>query len=315
MIRATSGRGRVLVVDDVEANRELLSQDLEDEGFEVAIVGSGPACLEAVDRDPPEVILLDIQMSGMDGIETCRRLKADPNTAHIPVLFVTAARGNEQTAVAALQAGGNDFLTKPYSPPILIARVSCQVTISRAHARLRELATTDELTGVSSRRHVFDSLRQTIKLTSRTPGCVACLLADVDHFKTINDTYGHLEGDRVLRTVAHTIQSCVRETDVVGRYGGEEFVVLLPHTGIEGARTVGEKIRGAVAAVCAPITISIGAAARCAAEVPEMLDEAGMEGLVTGLIKEADLATYAAKAAGRNRVMCAPGAPGALADR
>lgn len=302
-----ASRGKVLVVDDVEANRELLTQDLEDEGFEVTSVASGPECLEAAKAAPPHVILLDIQMAGMDGIETCRRLKADPSTMHIPVLFVTANRADDNSAVLALDAGGNDFLTKPYSPPILVARVSCQITIARAHARLRKQAMTDELTGIYSRRHLFESLRHTLKMATRASTCVACLLADVDHFKSINDTRGHLEGDRVLKQIAGTISTNVRETDLVARYGGEEFVVLLPQTDLGGAVRVAEKIRAAVAEQCSPVTISIGAAALCNPEVAEMRDSPGVDGLVAKLLKKADEAAYSAKSAGRNRVEPAGG--------
>jgi diguanylate cyclase (GGDEF)-like protein len=296
------GRGKVLVVDDVAANRELLAQDLEEEGFVVQSVASGPECLAVAQSNPPDVILLDIQMAGMDGIETCRRLKTEPSTMHIPVLFVTANRADDETAVKALEVGGNDFLTKPYSPPILVARVSCQITIARAHARLRRHAMTDELTGVYSRRHLLESMRRTLKAATRATGCVACLLVDVDHFKAINDTRGHLEGDRVLRMVAQAIAGCVREIDIVARYGGEEFVVLLPQTDLGGAAKVGEKIRSTVAAACAPVTISVGAAAMCDPDVASVRDESHMEGLVTRLLRHADQATYAAKSAGRNRV-------------
>jgi len=297
------GRGRVLVVDDVEANRELLSQELEDEGFEVATASSGAECLARAHASPPDVILLDIQMAGMDGIETCRRLKEDPATAHVPVLFVTANRDDDdEIALAALAAGGNDFLTKPYSAPILLARVTCQITIARAHARLRRHAVTDELTGVYSRRFMFDSLRGALKSTTRASACVACLLADVDHFKSINDTRGHLEGDRVLRQIARTIASTVRDTDLVARYGGEEFAIILTHTTLEGAADAAEKIRSAVAEQCPPVTISIGASALCDPGVDAVSDPLSMDRLVTRLLREADTALYAAKSAGRNRV-------------
>jgi len=297
------GRGRVLVVDDVEANRELLCQELEDEGFEVASASSGAECLALAHAAPPEVILLDIQMAGMDGIETCRRLKEDPVTAHVPVLFVTANRADdEKTALAALAAGGNDFLTKPYSPPILVARVTSQITIARGHARLRRHAMTDELTGVYTRRFLFDSLRVALKSTTRSSACVACLLADVDHFKSINDSRGHLEGDRVLRQIARTIASTVRDTDLVARYGGEEFAIILTQTNLEGALEVAEKIRSAVSEQCPPVTISIGASALCDPGVAAVSDPEGMEELVTRLLRGADTAVYAAKSAGRNRV-------------
>ena len=294
--------GRVFVVDDNEANRELLSQDLEAEGFSVTCLANGRACIAATQAEPPDVILLDIQMAEMDGMETCRQLKADPNTAHVPVLFVTGHRSDDATAVAALRAGGNDFLTKPYSVPILVARVTCQITISRAHARLRYLAMTDELTGVYSRRYLFDSLRRTIKATTRTASDLACLLVDVDHFKTVNDTLGHLEGDRVLREIAETIALSTRETDLVARYGGEEFVVLLPHTDLAGALIVGEKIRDSVERQCAPLTISVGVSA-LPSTIATNLDVQGLDGLIGALLRAADRAVYEAKHGGRNRVV------------
>lgn len=299
------GRGKVLVVDDLLPNRELLRQGLEEEGFEVLLASSGPDCLTLAAAHHPEVILLDIRMAGMDGIETCRRLKDDVTTAHIPVLFLTAERSNDEVTVAALRAGGNDFLTKPYSHPILIARVSCQIAIARAQAQLRHQVISDELTGVYSRRFIMDALRRTIKGLSRTSGHFGCMLADVDHFKAINDTRGHLEGDRVLRHVARVITDHVRETDLVARYGGEEFVVLLPYTDLDGAMIVGDKVRAAVAELCAPVTISIGAVSLSSEAVDTVLDRDGIEGLISKLLKLADQAVYAAKDAGRNRVVAA----------
>ena len=206
------------------------------------------------------------------------------------------------SALAALAAGGNDFLTKPYSPPILLARVTSQITIARGHARLRRHAMTDELTGVYTRRFLFDSLRVALKSTTRSSACVACLLADVDHFKSINDSKGHLEGDRVLRQIARTIASSVRDTDLVARYGGEEFAIILTQTDLEGALEVAEKIRTAVSEQCPPVTISIGASAICDPGVAAVSDPQEMEELVTRLLRGADTAVYAAKSAGRNRV-------------
>jgi len=297
------GRGKLLVVDDILANRELLRAALEDEDFEVVVAASGVECLALAASEHPEVILLDIRMAGMDGIETCRRLKDDPGTAHIPVLFITAERSDDALTVAALKAGGNDFLTKPFAHPILIARVSCQISIARAHAQLRHQAISDELTGVYSRRYMMESLRRTIKGLSRAGGSIGFLLADVDHFKAINDTRGHLEGDRVLREVARAITDHVRETDLVARYGGEEFVVLLPFTDLPGAMIAAEKVRAAIAALCAPVTISIGAVSLSAEQLEQVLDAEGIEGLISGLLRSADQAVYAAKHGGRNRVV------------
>lgn len=301
-----TGRGKVLVVDDIDINRELAREALEDEGFTVVVAASGAECLTVAAAEQPEVILLDIRMPGIDGIETCRRLKADPEIAHIPVLFLTAERSNDAVTVAALEAGGNDFLIKPYSHPILVARVSSQVAIARAHAQLRHQAISDELTGVFSRRYMLDALRRTIKAASRTPGHVGCLLIDVDHFKAINDTLGHLEGDRVLRQIARVIADHVRETDLVARYGGEEFVVLLPYTDLDGTVLLGERLRAAVAERCAPVTISLGAVALAPAEVETLRDHPDIEALISKLLKRADDGVYAAKHAGRNQVVAMP---------
>jgi diguanylate cyclase (GGDEF)-like protein len=298
--------GRVLVVDDRMENRELLEQELEDEDFEVRTAASGQECLDIARDWLPEVILLDINMPGMDGIEACRRLKSSAETATASVLFVTALRTDDRTTVEALAAGGNDFLTKPYSLPILLARVNCQLEIARAHSRLRRMAMTDELTGVFTRRFLFDSLRKVVKGASRhTSTGLACLLADVDHFKRINDQLGHIEGDRVLRNVAQTIRRSIRETDVVARFGGEEFVVVLPHTDPAGATVVAEKVRGAIEADCAPVTISIGVAYADAGAVADAYRSAGVDHLIEHLLRRADTAMYAAKHAGRNRVVMA----------
>ena len=296
---------RVLVVDDVEANRELMAQELEEEDFTVRTAESGEACLAIASQWAPECILLDIQMPGMDGIETCRRLKADPHTRHIPVLFVTANRADDATTVEALHAGGNDFLTKPYSPIILVARVLSQISIARAHAQLRKLAMRDELTGLYSRRFLFNAFNGVVKGGVRTgPGSVSCLMIDIDHFKQINDTKGHLEGDRVLRRVAQTIDATTRETDIVARFGGEEFIAVLPNTDLQGAQDVAEKIRKAVQEE-GSVTVSVGVSSK---PVPfaETIKEAGpdsVDSFVERLIRLADQGVYQAKEQGRNQVV------------
>ena len=134
-----SSGARILVVDDRESNRLLLQVELEEAGFEVLLADSGLACLEQAASSAPECIILDIKMPGIDGLETCRRLKADPNLAQIPVLFLTAHRANPETAMEALELGGNDFLEKPYSAPVLLARVSCQVALFRAQRQIEDL--------------------------------------------------------------------------------------------------------------------------------------------------------------------------------
>lgn len=311
-----AGPARILVVDDVLANRELLAQDLEEAGYEVETAANGQACLKLAQAWHPHVVLLDIQMPGMNGIEVCRRLKDMVDTRHIPVLFVTALRTDEDSVVEALEAGGNDFLPKPYSPGILLARVQSQVTIARQHEQLRRMAMIDELTGVFSRRQLFTSFNQMVKNgLRRGPDAIAALVIDVDHFKKVNDTQGHLGGDRVLRQIASTIGGAVRETDVVARFGGEEFVVVLPQTDTAGAAAVGEKVRAAVEQACAPVTISVGASALQLPTWDAVRDgDRDVESLVEMLLRTADVAVYEAKRNGRNRVILADDVPPADND-
>lgn len=299
-------RGRVLVVDDNAANRSLLRQELELAEFEVDEASSGKECVEKVRTGWPEVVLLDVQMPVMDGIQTCRSLKQDPATSLVPVLFLTGRSPEEETAVAALRAGGNDFLQKPYSPHILLARVSSQISIYRAHSRLRELAMTDELTGVFSRRFLFEVIRKELKQLSRPgPSVLSCIMIDVDHFKHINDRYGHSGGDEVLRNVGSILRACTRGNDIVARFGGEEFTVLLPATRVEGALLLAEKIRLAVEVQTrerVAVTISAGVAECESGSKDRTAGDASCEENMNQLIKCADTALYQAKQQGRNRV-------------
>lgn len=295
-------RGRVAVVDDDAPHRRLMAMRLEEDGFETTTFASGEECLASAGSFGPEVILLDINMPGLDGIETCRRLKKDPELQNVPVLFVTGQSDDDPTTVEALQAGGNDFISKDASQPVLVARVACQITIQRAQSKLREAAITDELTGAFSRRFLFDALRRAVKSSSRVkPRGVSCLIADLDNFKRLNDTLGHLKGDEALKQVADTIRANTRETDVVGRFGGEEFVIVLPDTPVEDAVLVAEKIRCGVERDC-KTTLSIGVAYTAPTAIEALRKESALDGLVQQLLHHADIAMYASKRSGRNRV-------------
>jgi len=276
--------------------------DVEEDNFDVRTFAGGEECLaKAADFDP-DVILLDINMPGMDGIETCRRLKEMPELQAVPVVFITGQRDDDPTTVEALEAGGNDFMSKDASQPIVIARLNCQITISRTQRQLRRLAMTDELTGLFSRRFLFDSLRRTVKAASRAhPGSVGCLLADLDHFKTINDVQGHMAGDAVLRSCAEVIRSSTRESDIVGRFGGEEFIAILPDTNLEGSMFVAEKIRAAVEKSCST-TVSIGVSVLEPVQGEELRRDTVLEESLRMIIHRADTAMYASKRGGRNRV-------------
>lgn len=298
-----STAGKVLLVEDDPAQRRLMQMSLETEGFIVSTAKSGEECLALVGTIDPDVVLIDINMPGMDGIETCRRLKQMPEVATIPVVLVTGQSDDDPTTVEALRAGGNDFISKDASAPVLYTRVRCQITINRAQRQLRRLAMTDELTGLSSRRFLFDSVRRLLKTASRHPprGGVSCILADLDHFKKINDTKGHSRGDEALRQLATVIKECTRETDIAARFGGEEFVLILPDTPVEGAMILAEKIRVTVEQRCAT-TVSIGVAIAELPPVGSVRTEQSLEEDMQRLIHEADLAMYASKTNGRNRV-------------
>jgi diguanylate cyclase (GGDEF)-like protein len=303
-------RGRVLVIDDDAAQRRLVSINLEDEGFEVKVASSGEEGISVAREFSPEAIMLDIEMPGMDGIETCRQLKADSGLASIPVLFVTGRRDDDPTTVEALSAGGNDFISKDASPTILMTRVSCQISIFRSQNKLREIAMTDELTGVFSRRFFLDALRRALKASSREgPSGLGCLLVDVDHFKKVNDTLGHLEGDETLRRVARAIDKATRETDLVGRYGGEEFVVLLPGTNLDGAQKAAENVREMVQK-SSPCTVSVGVSWLPPTTADELKEDGSIEHRIDLLLQRADQAMYRAKREGRNivRIWEAPSA-------
>ena len=306
---AQPNRGRIMLVDDDPANRRLMELQLAEEGFAVQTATSGQECLHGVIAERPDVVMLDIQMPGLDGIATCKRLKDNPETSDIPVLFITGHRDDDPTVVRALSAGGNDFLSKDAPIPVLLARVETQIAISRANERMRNLAMTDELTGLHSRRFLFEALRRAIKATARKrrgDEGLACLMIDIDHFKRVNDFHGHVAGDDLLRRVAETVVAATRETDRVARFGGEEFVVILPDTDVDGAATVAERIRKAVPTACGGTTVSVGLAHMPPTHVDMDLigttEKDPVQRALTEILQRADEAMYTAKTQGRNRV-------------
>ncbi|MEW6280996.1 MAG: diguanylate cyclase, partial [Candidatus Eremiobacterota bacterium] len=224
--------------------------------------------------------------------------------AHVPVVFHSFEAVEDDVAVSGLEAGANDFLQRPCSAELLAARVSSQVAIYKTQMALRERVLRDELTGVFSRRYLFESMRQHVSQFSRPgPPVLACLMVDVDHFKLVNDRLGHLEGDRVLKKVAGRIYAMTRKGDVVARFGGEEFVVILPATSADGAGQVAEKLRVAVEEDChrEEVTISVGVSWH-ETRLDADWEGPGDEEIINMLLARADEALYRAKADGRNCV-------------
>ncbi len=292
---------KILVVDDGIDNVKLLSYELSDHDYEVITALDGPTALALARLTLPDVILLDVMMPGMDGIEVCRRLKTDPVLKSIPVVIVSALE-REDDVVLGLDAGAQDYITKPFNTRILLARVRSAARAKADHdmivelnRQLAEQATVDSLTGAKNRAYLRDAMTQAMSLSQRRDLPLSLVMLDVDQFKAYNDEFGHPAGDEVLRTVVKLLTQSLRAHDVIARYGGEEFVVLLPATDHDCSRTVAERLRAGLAEFTwprRPITASLGIATT----------ETGNAEPLT-LLDRADQALYHAKRAGRDRVI------------
>lgn len=297
-------RARLLLVDDQPINIQVLYQIFQDD-YDVFFATSGEEALKFCTTRLPDLILLDVMMPGMDGLETCRHLQADELTARIPVIFVTAQNEpNDETR--AFEAGGVDFITKPVNPTVVRARVKTHLTLKAQTDMLRALVFIDGLTGVANRRRFDELLNTEWRHCQRSGSPLSLLMIDIDHFKLYNDHYGHQTGDTCLKQVAQTLQSHFkRPHDLVARYGGEEFVCLLPESTLEGALHKAKSLCEAVAQLKIPhatsptapeVTISIGVAS----VVPSAEDSPGL------LLAHADTLLYKAKHSGRNQAQGAP---------
>ena len=311
------GIERILVVDDHPDNVDILDARLTSRGYEVETATNGQEALDRVAANPPHLILCDVMMPLMDGYEVSRRIKTDESLPFIPIILVTA-RDSTQDKVEGLDAGADDYITKPINFPELEARVRSMLRIKRlrdeldeknreleiANKKLKKLSITDGLTGLFNHRHVQQLLREEWERTKRGGEPLAVAMLDLDKFKQVNDTYGHPTGDVILYETAKILQDTAREIDMVGRYGGEEFIAILPNTGEDAAAQFAERIRQRVESHIfrdedteVRMTMSSGVAA-----FPDEPVDGPEE-----LLKRADEALYAAKEGGRNRVVAASG--------
>lgn len=304
---------KILVVDDHEDNIELLRARLEARGYEVFGANDGQAALDQVDKVCPDLILLDVMMPKMDGMEVVRRLKANDKLPFIPVIMQTALDSTENK-VEGLDAGADDYITKPINFAELEARVNSLLRIKALQAdlaarekelselndRLRQISLTDGLTQIENRRSLEERLHDMWQHSVRLHEPIALVMCDIDKFKSVNDNYGHQAGDSVLKEFAQLLKSEAREIDRVGRYGGEEFLLILPGTVLDAAVTFAERLREKVekhtftyegGTLCR--TMSCGVAA---SPHPKVKDQ-------EALLKAADDALYVAKETGRNRVV------------
>jgi diguanylate cyclase (GGDEF)-like protein len=300
----TEQRFRILVVDDTADVRDLLRFTLLARGYDCLIAEDGPDGLDQAERFVPDLILLDLMMPGMDGYEVCQRLKQSPTTRRIPVIFLTA-RAEVPDRVRGLTLGAVDYIPKPFDPRELAARVDVALrtkqaldSLERTNVELRTSSSTDELTGLYNRRYFEQRVFEELANPARNGVPAACLMLDLDYFKQINDTHGHLSGDAVLRGFAQIITRITRKGDLAARFGGEEFVMLLTGVTPIAARAAAEKIRASVQRATFPIN---GASLKITTSIGVACFQLGRQTPLQYIVDQADRALYRAKRT-RNRV-------------
>lgn len=289
---------RVLVVDDSLVIQRLVQARLRNDGFDVVLCNDGKDALEVAKNVHPDVILLDVDMPGMNGYDTCKALKGDPETSFIPIIFLTSHTKIDDK-VKGLDLGAIDYVAKPFDPIELRARVRSAYRTKYLMDLLAEKAQIDGLTGLSNRAFFDTRVKDEFERARRYNKPLSLVMTDVDRFKSVNDTYGHTFGDTVLSEVAEAMRHVTRTTDVIARYGGEEFVAVLPEQDLDGAIIFAKRARETIEAltlehnnVPVKITSSFGVAST---------NEVGFSD-VMHLVECADKALYGAKQGGRNRV-------------
>ncbi len=287
----------ILIVDDEMPIRHLMSLLLKDFGT-IEMADSGKEALEKVNTLNPDLIILDVQMPEMNGYEVCEKIKANDKTSLIPIVFLTANSTNEDEE-HGLEIGATDFIRKPISPKIVSARVSNILKLQQATKKLKLIASTDPLTGAFNRRHLDIVGINEISRSKRYNNAFTILMLDIDHFKVVNDTYGHDVGDQALIETVTVIKNTIRNEDLLFRLGGEEFAVILPGTTRLAAFGLAERVRIAISEIVikTPIeplsfTMSIGVAEN----TPQDIE-------IEAVLKRADEALYEAKSSGRDRVV------------
>lgn len=290
MMITDSPLSTVLIVDDSPSNIRVMAAVLQ-ERYRVKTATSGQQCLDMAIRHKPDLILLDIEMPGISGYDVLKELKQLDETRDIPVIFVTG-RDNIEDEEMGLRIGAVDYITKPIRPVILSARVDTHITLKRQKDRLLKMAMHDQLTGLYNRHYMLDIVDQKIARARRHNTPLSVMIVDLDHFKQINDTHGHIVGDHILEHIGGFLNHQCRMEDTVTRFGGEEFMILMEPCSLNQANYKAEVIRHQISELNPsdiPVTVSIG--------IAELSDT---DTNFSQLLKRADDALYRAKSAGRN---------------
>jgi len=290
----------ILIIDDSEVNIVTLSRILEPD-YDVVIARTGREGLETAKNIMPDIIILDIVMPDIDGFEVIKILKKTVATRKIPVIFITALTKTEDEG-NGLRLGGVDYITKPFCTEVVKLRVKNQSRMLNYISTIEHLSRIDQLTGLHNRLSYHERLLSEWKLAVREKTTLSVLIMDIDRFKECNDTFGHLLGDNILQKVAKVVaKSAKRPTDFVARWGGEEFILLLPKTDSEGARNLAEEVRESVEATT--ITLDDGRSTNVTISIGINTHSPTKECAVYEFLHHADKAMYTAKDEGRNRVV------------
>jgi len=297
--------GSVLVAEDDPLFRRLVESWLRKWNFNVTLTHNGAEAWQALQQpDSPRLLVLDWMMPQMDGVELCRKIRG-ANFARSPYIILLTANDQTEQIVYGLNAGADDYLTKPINPNELQARLqvgmrtlSLQAALCAKEEQLRFAATHDGLTGIWNRGALMEFLQRELAQSKRTDTPLSLMMIDVDHFKQVNDKYGHLAGDAVLREIAVRLQGCCRNIDWVGRFGGEEFMVLASNCGVDGLPRFSERLRTAVSDLAVK---TCSGSVSTSVSIGGVVVDPRIQSSCDTLIQVADMALYCAKHGGRNR--------------
>lgn len=295
---------KVLIADDDPMSLLYLEDALQEWGYDVTTASDGQdACDILQQPDAPMLAIIDWMMPGMDGTEVCRRIRETVLDRYVYLIMLTS-RNETEYVVEAMNAGADDFISKPFNAEELQVRVRAGRRISELEQKLRQKATHDALTGIYNRGAIIEILDKELARHDRGGWPMSVILADLDHFKRINDEHGHLAGDAVLREACRRAGAVLRPYDSLGRYGGEELMIVLPSCDPAGAAEVAERVR---AAVCSQLVETDFGPIPCSLSIGIAVAHKDTVITCNELIHRADDALYAAKQGGRNRVRLAKG--------